>query len=189
MLTCQRPEFMSYELLEPSSQRLCSVSGNMTSLAAEKIYRSFFQKMWKSLAEFAASQHIHHWVVDYVKQKHITQIRINHEDNWAIMSESDAPIKSDGVTGDWECANPKRKNIDGHGNSSANFECVHFINSYPREKCIFLVINAHSRRVNHYHSWSLLFLSWYYYFLTIDYIFIRLSSDFLHRKIIHNRNP
>ena len=49
------------------------------------------------------------------------------------MSKSDAPIEIDGVTGDWECADPKRKDIDGHGDSGANFECVYFWTK-PREE-------------------------------------------------------
>ena len=76
--------------------------------------------------EFRAAQHVHHRIVNTVKQEKVPHVRPCNQNRGAITFQPDAPVESYGVTGNRKRAQPKRQDVDGHVECGLDFESVDF---------------------------------------------------------------
>ncbi len=96
----------------------------LSCLIDRVLSKLFSEKMWHSSAELMTTQHVHNRIINAVEKKHVTQMRIDHNNYRAIRPESDTPVKSYGVASNWKCTHPKWKNINCQINCCANFEPI-----------------------------------------------------------------
>lgn len=63
--------------------------------------------MEDSPSKFGGRGNVHHRIVDAVEHKNVPSISPHPDDRIAVAFQPDAPVQGDGITRNWECAQPK----------------------------------------------------------------------------------
>jgi hypothetical protein len=78
------------------------------------------------LPEFGTGDHKHNRIVNAVQHENIPHVRPNEQNVITITFQPDAPVQSDGVTGNWESTQGKWQNVERHDQRGLNFKFADF---------------------------------------------------------------
>lgn len=78
----------------------------------------------EGLPEFGTAAHKHDGIVDAVQHEQVPHVRPREQNGVAVAFQPEAPVQSDGVTRNGECAQRKRQDVGRHDQGRLNFQSV-----------------------------------------------------------------